>query len=496
MNWFRTLALALIVTSLAVADDKYSMKSYREAMEQAGKDFDLLTFLSDYALNAPDVKVARQAQTAWYDIDSAAAVDHFNELYKSNPSDKRAAYLYGRIAPGDKPKVEIGRKIIQLDAGWPWGYRLVCATYGSALFDGRGNAEARAWMRAQLAADEAHFATWAKLEPEDDAARMTEFRLQVYRRQWDNARDLLAAGMRDSLGWADARAEATLLCGTGKPEEARALLSKAAEDQLEKSVPAEQRQAIVDEWYLECLRSVESYSIAAEYLSAKLGGSADGNSLYNLACYHALAGRRDEAFAFLNQSVNAGFADESIVKRDGDLESLHADARWGTMLKSIEQQRIATAEKRRAEVLAHRIEKPAPDWTLEDQDGKPVKLSDLRGQVVILDFWATWCGPCKMAMPEINHYMKSMMPPTGVKVFSVNVWEDAPQQKPELFIKKRDYAMTLLHGTENLSKEYGFDGIPYLCAIDKQGIVRFEERGYSAGLDEKLDWWVDALLAE
>ncbi len=133
-------------------------------------------------------------------------------------------------------------------------------------------------------------------------------------------------------------------------------------------------------------------------------------------------------------------------------------------------------------------------WELPDANGNMVKLADQKGSIVILDFWATWCSPCQRAMPVLDNWMKKKMP-AGVKVYSINVWEREPEQAKALFATKA-FAMTLLMGTNDLAQSYDFDGIPFICVIDAEGKIRFEEKGFTDDLDEKLDTWVNALQAK
>lgn len=133
----------------------------------------------------------------------------------------------------------------------------------------------------------------------------------------------------------------------------------------------------------------------------------------------------------------------------------------------------------------------APEWSLPDAEGNLIKLSDYRGQIVILDFWATWCGPCQSAMPLINDWMKTKMP-SGVKVFSINVWEQNIEGAIK-YMTDNKFGMKLVFGKNETVADYGVEGIPFIVVIDKEGMVRFTEIGFSPDLKQKLTKWVNAL---
>jgi thiol-disulfide isomerase/thioredoxin len=215
-----------------------------------------------------------------------------------------------------------------------------------------------------------------------------------------------------------------------------------------------------------------------------------------LACDAVRFGHPQDAIGNLDGAIAAGFADPDRMKADPDLEPLHGDPAWNGLVTKAETAEKTNAAKMLESVRKEKVEKPAPDWTLTDANGKTVKLSDLHGQVVLLDFWATWCNPCRMAMPILDQYTKTQKPKEGVRVFSINTWERGPQQKPRIFFKKTGYAMELLFGNDDLAKAYGVKGIPYLCAIDKNGKIRYEEFGYEPALKQKLPLWVEDLTQQ
>jgi thiol-disulfide isomerase/thioredoxin len=119
----------------------------------------------------------------------------------------------------------------------------------------------------------------------------------------------------------------------------------------------------------------------------------------------------------------------------------------------------------------------APDWTLNDPSGKPHKLSDFRGSVVVLDFWATWCGPCAQLMPKMQK-LQDKYAERGVRVFGVNAWERAD---PVSFVTQKRLTYTNLLNGEQIAASYGVINLPvvYIVGVDGKIIHRHE------GLEDK-----------
>jgi len=112
----------------------------------------------------------------------------------------------------------------------------------------------------------------------------------------------------------------------------------------------------------------------------------------------------------------------------------------------------------------------APDFTLEGLDGKAVTLSDLKGSVVVLDLWATWCGPCRASLPHLDK-MYQANKEKGVKVFAVNLQED--KETVEGFVKETMLTVPVLMDTEGeVGGKYHADSIPRTIIIGKDGNVR------------------------
>ena len=126
----------------------------------------------------------------------------------------------------------------------------------------------------------------------------------------------------------------------------------------------------------------------------------------------------------------------------------------------------------------------APDFTLDGMDGKPVTMSDLRGSVVVLDFWATWCGPCVMAMPHLDKIHKEMEK-EGLKVFAVNLREGP--EKVKNFMETKGLSIPVLYDTEGeVAKQYGVQGIPTQVIVGKDGTVKKVVVGYDPNGDAAL----------
>jgi peroxiredoxin/outer membrane lipoprotein-sorting protein len=110
----------------------------------------------------------------------------------------------------------------------------------------------------------------------------------------------------------------------------------------------------------------------------------------------------------------------------------------------------------------------APDFTLQDLDGKQVKLSDLRGKAVLLDFWATWCAPCRAVMPVVELLHRDFKH-QGLVVYGV---DDEDPQGVSKFLQKFGYTLPILHDADRkVANKYEVGGIPTMILIDKQGKI-------------------------
>ncbi len=112
---------------------------------------------------------------------------------------------------------------------------------------------------------------------------------------------------------------------------------------------------------------------------------------------------------------------------------------------------------------------PAPDFTLSDLSGGQVSLADLRGKVVIIDFWATWCPPCEFQIPILNE-VYAAHPDGDVEILGISVDTEGVDKVRE-YIQKHDAHYPILMGDEALARRFGAPGFPSLIVVDPQGRI-------------------------
>lgn len=122
---------------------------------------------------------------------------------------------------------------------------------------------------------------------------------------------------------------------------------------------------------------------------------------------------------------------------------------------------------------------PAPDFSLPARDGGSLRLSDLRGQVVMINFWATWCGPCRQEMPLLQQ-IHARYEPLGFVMLGVNVEPDSAVAQQ--WLQGVPVTFPILFDQQNaVSAQYGIQGMPSSVLIDREGRVRHVHRGYKPG---------------
>ena len=137
---------------------------------------------------------------------------------------------------------------------------------------------------------------------------------------------------------------------------------------------------------------------------------------------------------------------------------------------------------------------PAPDFTLKSLSGENVKLSELRGQVVLINFWASWCGPCRQEMPLLDQ-MYQKYGELGFTLLGVNVEQDSADA--QRLLHDTPVTFPILFDTQNVvSKLYDVTAMPSTVIVDRDGNVRFVHKGYQPGYEDEYQTQVRALVRE
>ena len=141
---------------------------------------------------------------------------------------------------------------------------------------------------------------------------------------------------------------------------------------------------------------------------------------------------------------------------------------------------------------------PAPNFTTTTVHGKPLTLRALRGKVILLDYWATWCGPCQMATPMLEN-LSRQFGPKGLAVVGMSVDDSRSVGNIKPFMSHFGVTYTVTAAPQaNGRAEYAYrvNGIPSQYLIDRKGIVRWSQSGFSLDEGRRLRPLIKRLLAQ
>lgn len=143
---------------------------------------------------------------------------------------------------------------------------------------------------------------------------------------------------------------------------------------------------------------------------------------------------------------------------------------------------------------AEALEGPAPDFTLKSRSGENVKLSELRGDVVMINFWASWCAPCRQEMPLLEDMHKKYSD-LGFVLLGVNVEEDS-SKAAELLREVPVSFPVLYDNTNKVTKLYKVVAMPSTVMVDRDGNMRYLHRGYLPGYEAEYIKQIKELVRE
>lgn len=248
-----------------------------------------------------------------------------------------------------------------------------------------------------------------------------------------------------------------------------------------------------------------------------------GYNQFCLAKVQTVMGQSDLVFGNINSAykltrgldaeINCAYSEQLINKRNfaKAKEILEFDIKHGNVTDKTEEllkeaytkdkNNTVSYEKYLAELkasvdaeLLEKIKKdlidvPAPDFTLLDVNGKSVSLNEFKGKTVIIDFWATWCGPCMSSFPGMKMVVEKYANDPSVKILFVNTWErvDDKLKNAKEFLAKTNYPFHVLLDDKNqVVESFKTTGIPTKYFIDKNGKIRFKSVGFSGNNEEMV----------
>ena len=140
------------------------------------------------------------------------------------------------------------------------------------------------------------------------------------------------------------------------------------------------------------------------------------------------------------------------------------------------------------------LQAPAPDFTLKGVDGRKLRLGEQRGQVVLVNFWASWCAPCRQEMPHLNR-LYDKYKSSGFTLLAVNI-DDAARHGAATAAKWGLKFPVLLDADKTVTRRYDLGAMPSTVLIDRDGRVRYLHRGYREGVEEAYERQIRELVKE
>lgn len=205
--------------------------------------------------------------------------------------------------------------------------------------------------------------------------------------------------------------------------------------------------------------------------------------------------RFSDALPLMEDAIKTGNVSENIKE---NLKEAYVAVHGETSNFQKYEESLLTAQetKLKEEVAKMAISQPAHDFELKDVDGKVVKLSDLKGKVVILDFWATWCGPCKASFPAMQKAVNKYKDDQQVQFLFLHTWERGSGNatlNAKNYVVDNSYSFKVLMDLRDpqtkqsaVASAYKVEGIPTKIIIDAKGNIRFNTSGFSADADKAV----------
>ncbi|WP_183557925.1 TlpA disulfide reductase family protein [Mucilaginibacter sp. SP1R1] len=249
--------------------------------------------------------------------------------------------------------------------------------------------------------------------------------------------------------------------------------------------------------YANILFEEKKYNEALKYSELAYKSSTELNPQLNYRYAQILMGlnRNQEAFDKLDEVVKSG---KATPEMSDDFKKLYiklkgSDAGFNEYAAAIRKGVIENLKKKLTKEM---VKEQAAGFTLTDLDGNKVSLADLKGKVVILDFWATWCGPCKASFPAMQMAVNKYKDDPKVKFLFIHTWEKTATATKDAgdYIAGKKYSFQVLMDLKDpetkenkVVSSYKVFGIPAKFVIDANGNIRFKLTGFDGSNEAAVD---------
>jgi thiol-disulfide isomerase/thioredoxin len=317
------------------------------------------------------------------------------------------------------------------------------------------------------------------------------------------------ASTYNTYAWASAEAKNNLVFAAKISKKSLALIEEAKKD------PVPPYYASADE-YIKGLNGTyasyaDTYAVLLDLMGKKEEAlafqedavnknnfsSADMNARY--VNFLAKNGKNDQVITFAERFVKEGQGNEQIK---ADLKSVYKSAaHFDSYYAGLEK---VAMDRERAKYTKEMINMPAPTFALMNLKGEKVNLSSLKGKVVIVDYWATWCGPCIASFPGMQKAVDKYKNDPNVVFLFINTWQTEENREKVVkdWLATTTYSFNILLDTKNKEDQSKFDviskyevtGIPTKFIVDGNGNIRFKKIGFSGSADgvvKELDVMID-----
>lgn len=488
------LALAAILLLGGALTASPLKDEFETRVQAAPSAEDARPIIQEYLLKMSDMDDLRILQNYWMRIDQPVCRDYFEAKHTAEPDNAVNHYLYLRVLDDSYQQYLGSRQLIRKSPDFYWGYRLFSTSYAQLLVNADTPEAEQNEVRKNLQADLQMLLEGSEKYNRDDYLNIALFHHYNTQKDFNKAESYLVLMQEPQAIETNFEAIMNFVEESKRTRAFEALFPKMLSGAIAKGdIAPEDSLSMYQSYYLDALSLAKDWVQMQMYMERNPELKTKDETLTTRIAMHIGLKNFDTALNLLEGAMATDALSYPEVANDDSYAILSTLPRYPEVMALAKNNWEQRKAQRKADALAKKVNKPAPLWELPDKDGNPVKLEDLRGQIVILDFWATWCKPCLKTMPLLDDWYKQNRA-KDIAAISVSTWESpSAHDKVLAYMKDSGYSMTLLFGNNELPKAYGFTGIPYICVLDKKGNIAYELNGFSKRLPELLDFWVEDL---